>query len=204
VSDEAPVRDDDEAVDWDRPPAGAQLIDLSSALGDARLESIGDTLDDRTIALRFDVPRLRTFADLPKTSRFALVIGAARAARVLDWIAGSVTAPASRERAALEAFYEERRRLGRYQSLGWRAFVSEVTPRSPLEISIAVMLRGGAGGVALRLEGMVGSEFRDVIVAGESVTGSRTDDPTFDLDAWLALGAELDEALAAKRAGENG
>jgi hypothetical protein len=180
------VSEEDDGVDWDRPTEGADLVDLSPALDGAKLETLTDAPDKRRLAMRFDAPRVRRAGAMGKDVRFVFVVDGVRSKRASDWIAGD--AGKASDYASGAELLAARRRLGRTESIGWAAFVGELE-KTKLDVAHAVLLRNDAG-VALRVAGTMGRDWRELVVAGELAIVRRSDREPFDLEMLLAHGGE--------------
>jgi hypothetical protein len=176
-----------EGVDWDRPPVGAALVDLSPALTGGVLESITDARAKRRIALRIDLPAIRRAHRWHDDVRVILVADAVRSVRALEWMFGEVDRTKYADKREL---LEARRRLGRTESLGWPHF-QDVNSRKPLAIDHALLLVR-EDGVALRIAGTQGRDFREIVIAAEALYVRRSDRVELELEDLLALAPRSD------------
>ncbi len=182
-------------VAWDSPTEGAELTDLHAAFHDAKLEMITDARERRRVVVRIDAPGPRRLASLAADVRFLVVVDGVRSVRASDWAEGDVPRPSADDAESRRAWIVERQRHGRMQSREWRDVA-----HGGGELSIVnCMVIEGAGGAALRIDGMALSTWREIVIAGESIFFARSDRAAFDRDALIRLGEAYRDMLAEPR-----
>jgi len=190
-SDQQPI------IDWVNFPEGVPTFSLWDALHDSDLLAIESDLLARTVALRFDVAYVRDFHQLPKHTRFGIVVDGVRSVRLLRSVPwpGKFFVPQGASREQELALIAEYHRKWREESQSWSDL--ERLTSEGLEVSNATLARG-PGVVALQLVLVAANDsYVEAYIRGEEIA-FHVGETQATQEEFLGLGEAYWEAFAKK------
>ena len=183
--------------DWTNLPDGTEAISLWDSVHDGELRGIHSDLLARTLAIRFSVPYLLSFHNLPDNLDFTFLlegVQSVRGFRFAIW-PGEFSLPDGLKWEEQELLRNEYRSKWRQESESWSKIESEVNNDADAELTDGDVAL--SGGVALRLGvRMSGGEWYEVFVRAEHLAIHQSNNENLDLKKFLQLGEAYWRAFA--------
>ncbi|HKT24311.1 MAG TPA: hypothetical protein VJR04_06890 [Terriglobales bacterium] len=189
-------------VDWANLPAGLAATSLWDSIHDGELRGIESDLLARTLTVRFEVPYIRSFHNLPSDLIFSFKLQGVQSVRALRFAIwpGEFSLPPGLPWEEQQRLNSEYRRKWRQETQSWEGFESAVNSDDDAELTDGEVVSGN-GTVALRLGVQTSDgEWYEAFVRAETLLIARSDEKEFDLEHLLTLGKAYWEAFANTKA----